>query len=407
MKHPWKLFIALVTVTLLTFTIIIAAFPVFSKTVLYLRRYPNKYHLSAKMLDPIYQFAGLFSRSDLPTYSLTIAPTDIQTILQALPKNKADSLTPENKVKVPTQLTYQNHRFTGRVWVRGELWANWWYPKKSFKLALNQPITYGTTTFNLILPEERGYIDEAAALILGQKMGLIVPQFHYAWVTINQQSQGVYFILEDFTPEFLRRLNLSPELTLYAEDRFDLSHSLYSPEGQWKILATTTQPTFEPIDKLKQVYALKDDQQFFDQIGQILDIDQLLIWNALSVILGDKHQEDFHNNRLLFNHQTGKSVFIPNDVQIRLPPEIDFDRRYTTDNSLVVRILTNPLWLERRNQIISDTINSGKVNQLISELKLLERALRPAIFTDTRKYSATFTYIWDIRYKFNFLNSLL
>ena len=407
MKHRWKLFTALTIVTLFTFTIIIAAFPVFPKTVLYLRRYQHKYRAAAKLLDPLYQLTAIFMPDKLPTYSLTVSASDVQTLLRALPSNPAEKLTPDHKLKVSTKLFYSGQQITGQIAVRGELAANWWYPKKSFKLTLDQPLSLGNTAFNFILPEERGYIDEAASLILGREMNLVVPQFHYAWLNINGQNQGVYFVVEDFTPEFLSRLNLGPQLTLYAEDRFDLTASLYSPQGRWKILATTTQPTLEPIDQLKQVYALKDDQQFFDQIAQIFDMEPLLSWNALSVILGDKHQEDFHNNRLLFNHQTGKSLFIPNDVQIRLPPAIDFDSQYATDNSLVIRILKNPLWLEMRNQIILDTINSGKVNQLISELKLLEQALRPAIFADTRKYSATFTYIWDIRYKLDFLTKNL
>ena len=411
MKHRWKSFTALIAATLFTFTIIIAAFPVFPKTVLYLRRYQTKYHTASKLLDPIYQLAGLFMSDQLPRYQLAIASADIQAMLQALPQHQNDKLTPQHKLKAPAQLVYQGQQLAGQIWIRGELSTNWWYPKKSFKLALDQPFTYfeetnlfySNTTFNLILPEERGFIDEAAALILGQKMGLVVPQFHYAYLSINGQSQGVYFVLEDFTPEFLHRLNLGSQLTVYAEEKFDLTASLYSPEGKWKILATTTEPTFEPIDQLKQIYALEDDQEFFDQIAQIFDLDKLLTWSALSLILGDKHQEDFHNNRLIFNHQTNKFFFVPNDVQIRPPDEINFDQQYTTENTLLVRVLKHPDWLKYRHQIVLDTINSGKLADMLSQLANLDQSIRPAIFKDANKYPPSFSYLWDIRYKFDFL----
>src|SRR3990167_6029171 len=129
MKHRWKFLTAFIAVILLTSTIIIAAFPVFPKTVLYLRRYQHKYRVAAKLLDPLYQLAAIFTPDKLPTYSLTVSASDVQTLLRALPSNPAEKLTPDHKLKVPTRLFYSGQQITGQIAVRGELSANWWYPR--------------------------------------------------------------------------------------------------------------------------------------------------------------------------------------------------------------------------------------------------------------------------------------
>jgi len=389
-------------------SVIVAFFPVFPKTNLYLRRYQNKFRTLTRGLDWIYHLTALTKKDQLPTYRLYIKSGDVWTMLSNLPSSQDQKLTSQNKIKVPATLSQLNEDIPVEVRIRGELWPHWLNNKKSLKLELSQNSINGYNSLNFILPEERGYIDQAAAIILGDRLGLIVPQFHYAKLQINDVPQGIYFITQDLNNHFLNNQPISGKLSIFAEEQFSLDANLYSLDGKWKIIASTADnPDLQPINKLQQAFANKDDEQFFQDISQSFDIDYFLTWQALSVILGDTHQGNFHNNRLLYNHQTQKFYFIPDDVKIRVPEEIDFGKQYHNQNVLVARVLKNPSWLKKRNLIIKDIINSGKVSQLISDLNQLEASIRPSIFKDQNKYPSSYMYVWDIRYKQQFLTNNL
>ena len=337
--------------------------------------------------DPWYQFISLADEDKLPTYQLTITGSDINQLLSSIPKRKLQILTNAAKKTVPAQLIYQSEeKLPVKISLHGEFWPHWWNRKKSFSLRLDQGVLKNNAKFSFILPEERGYIDEVAGIILAQKLGLIAPQFEYAHLRLNHSNQGVYFVTEEFTPEFLRRINPNDPITIYAENEVNLDQPInLSPnQGKWKILATTqSTETLTPIDELKRIYALPDDQEFFTQAEKLFDIDQVLKWQALSLMLGDHHQDDYHNNRLLYNHTTQKLSFIPEDVYI-FSTQRNLSKVYP-HNSLVKRLLNNPNWLTKRNQILQISLDSEYLPQLATELTSTYQQFRKAFFHDTNK----------------------
>lgn len=288
--------------------------------------------------------------SPLPKYQLKIEPDDLARLNEVIPVG-FDSNLPEDSIWVPATFIVDGKRYTVEVKNRGLLPPHWKYREKSWRVRFRGDAFHGYSDLHFILPEEKGFIVEQYGYRVAEKLGLITPGSWFGRLRINNGSYGAYWVVEHWGADFLERHELSSEANLYREGAAENRPSMYKDSTNWEQYTTEPHSAGEnsaDIDLLIGCLNECSDGDFAERIEQLVDIDNALAWQVQTAILGDDHQDSFHNIRLYFNNVKGKFQFFPVDVnQFKFGGQLDI-----IYNPLVARLLTIPEFLHRRNQLL-------------------------------------------------------
>jgi len=337
---------------------------------------------ATKALDVLYIFHQLIP-SDIPTYTLTIKGNDLLRLNTNLPEN--DRLTAEYKKYIPAQFSYQGKTWNVKVRYRGDNPNHWRFSKKSWRVKFKNYFE-GQEAINLILPEDRYFFIEPWISRMGKKLGLVTPEFSLVNLVVNGQS-GAYLKSEQWGEAFLKNHGLSEKADLYGEAEFDKPVSnLYTDVSNFK--KYTFNPD-NPQDDFSNLQALLDlinhtsDQEFFDQLPQLVDIDNFLLWQAQSALGFSHSQKRSHNLVTYFNPDINKFQFIPWNVSMAdiHPDNPDYDY-----NPLMTRVLFNPDYMFKRNLILWQYISNQ--DNLIDDLDYydqLYQSSRGDFYRDSQK----------------------
>lgn len=105
-----------------------------------------------------------------------------------------------------------------RVRLRGDLPKHWSSSKKSYRLRFDEPSPWlGMFEVDLILPSDKGGVDELAAYTLGRELGLLVPRAGFTTLDINGVAQGCYFWRQGYGADFFE-LAQRPESSIFREN---------------------------------------------------------------------------------------------------------------------------------------------------------------------------------------------
>lgn len=314
----------------------------------------NRYIFLTKLIDPWYALKVSLTPPNFPRYGINVSPSQLSKINKVLSSIKiSEMLTSQEKIEAPATFIASGRTYPIRLSVRGEQGPHWLNAKKSWRIEFTDQDFQGYPELDLIIPSERGYISEQVSNYLAKKLGLPAPDSGYVNITLNGINYGLYFYTQRFNAQYLISHGLPADSLIYGEERSGVTTgpSLFSKEGKWRTYATTYRgpDNFAPIRKLQQLMADPSDTEFFTQLPQILDIDRFLFWQAHSSILGDFHQDNVHNNRLIYPSDTQKLFFVPNDVIISplpLPPQL------INNNQFAFRVLKNSQLAAKHRQII-------------------------------------------------------
>jgi len=349
-----------------------------------------------KLTDIIF-LSSSFKKHSLPVYEVTINPDNYIVLNQNLPdpKETGGILPSQAKQYVPAKLTYQNEEFDIQVRYRGFDFDHWTRPKKSWRIKFkdNQPF-FSQTAINLIIPEDRGMYLEELSNFRAKKMGLIVPDSQFVVLKVNGQTQGVYWQIEHWTPAFLEKKEL-PIGNLYGDIDQMVSRDQQKPIYQsiffWKKYVQDEifeDDNYAEIATLLELLNNTSDQEFFQKLPLILDMDSFLAWQAHSILMGSIHQDSIHNIRLYWHPALGKFYVFPWDV---LGGRVSWPVDY---HPLVARVLKNPDWLNQRNQILADYVSKpDNLQQDLDYYDQLARQTKTAIFQDYRKFFSNIGYL--------------
>ncbi len=343
-----------------------------------------------KTLDVFYLFHQLIP-DQIPTYSLFVKGNDLIKLNANLPKS--GSLTEEYKKSVPAEFVYQGKAYKVKVRYRGDNPNHWLFAKKSWRIKFNDEFE-GQKSINLILPEDRYFFIEAWISRMGQKLGLVTPELSFVKLTINGLSQGVYQKSEQWSSTFLANHGLSEDADLYGENDFDEpTPDLYVDVSNFKKYTFDSSRPEEDVSKLAALLDLlhdASDQEFSEEIPDLVDMDNFLSWQAQATLAFSHSQKKSHNLIAYFNPEINKFQFIPWNVAMADEPPVYPDINY---NPLMTRVLKSPDYMFKRNQILWEYISHQ--DNLVDDLDYFDglyQTTRGAFYRDSIKIFPNFDF---------------
>ncbi len=333
--------------------------------------------------------------SKLPVYEITISAKKYRKLLAARDEKLKDRFYKFPYVKA--KFAYEGKEYDVKVKLRGLFPNHWMEDKKSWRVKFpKENLFNGKRRINLIIPADRDYIKEYLAYYTARKFGIIAPESRFVILSINGRSQGVYFEVEQMGKEFLAHNFQSEDTDLYYGEDSSFETNIFQNLVSWEKIRSGKNSDFENyanIDKLLDIMS-QSDEEFYRQIPQLVNVEKILKWNANSMLYFDYHQDNRHNVRLFFSAVTG--LFEPLIWDCSHPLfDSKIDRLY---NDLVTRILKDPAYLYRRNEILWNYV--GDPDNLADDLKFFDRTygdIKMAFLADSLKNISNTRFVYVMR----------
>jgi hypothetical protein len=360
--------------------------------------------------DLIYPRRNL-PRSGLPTYDIIVSPSNLRALLDNLPKNNPYStegdllLSGKAKDYVRAEFVFEGRTYNVRVRFRGGGRQHWGYPKKSWRVRFpKKELFAGYRRLNFINPKDKDFLAEYFSVHLATKLGVLSPPITYAILRVNNEPQGVYYLVPQIDEYFLEKVNL-PLGNVYGEldpDNYNFGPvPIYTTTRGWtKFAHNENQPEddFSELDTLIKLLNHPDDETFHKHIFSIIDKENFMRRQAHAELLRSRHESYYHNARFYFNPTKGKFEFIIWDAmpflgQTSLP--VRFDEPY---NPLVTRIFKSPAFVHERNKVLWDYVaNSENAAEDLAFIDETYNTIRKAVYHDRMK---AFSHEWATREPF-------
>lgn len=383
--------------------LIIVALIILSSAILFRIQSKNQLlaeNFQVQVLENLYRPLDLiylplaFTPNKLPQYEITATNNDLNKLFDSLPKTKnEDEINQkrivENRDYIPAKININDQQYEAKLTVRGINYRNYLGEKKSLKVKINQDQGAPFKIINLIVPEERTFIDDQVAYLMSRRLGFFGLKPGFAWIVINGKNMGVFQTLEDPEDEStIASAGLSGEDIFYSPEfkpqvtSGGVWSNIFDQGSTWKIDNKTTDPKpLWALEKFKSTNQLQGDE-FYSQIADIVDIDQYLKFTAGNYLMGDIHQDNTHNQSLLFLKGKGLIWFVPNNNSIG-----DVDKLQAFHfNDFTEKMLGNPQFYWRRNEILWQLVTDEEFKKKLSnEIDDTYNLIKAPIFQDNLK----------------------
>lgn len=257
---------------------------------------------------------------DIKTYSLT---TNVD-ILKDLYKNSplyGSEDTWQQQIEPTEVLDFVKQSFVANldgeeveINIRGNIGNHWEGYKKSWDI--NFPNSENRQV-KLILPSDRGYINQMFVQQLSEWYGVPTPGITVSRLVVNDIDFGLYLEYEDFDKAFI-------ELNGYNSNAIPSKNIFIDHFDTYYINSDVSSTTGDKQDKSYQRnlsnirFTSKNINNYFDQ-------DNYARWLAIQIILGDKHQNTSDNFRYFIDKPTGKYIMVTWDAYIN---KVDVSKPY-------------------------------------------------------------------------------
>ena len=200
------------------------------------------------------------------------------------------------------------------------------YKRKSLSVSLNKKITVlinGQTEkfkrFNLIsLSMDKNYFRNRVAFELMNKLGLFNLFYTYAEVIINDETQGIYLMVEK--PKDYAFKKEKANFMIRRSYRNEIKKTYFKEKG-----AARKQKDYE--EAFKKIYnelILKGGQDFYTELSKTIDLEQYYSWMAFNFFIGNGDYTDevfFYNKAIGNNIQFGIIPWDYDDIFMMHPHE--------------------------------------------------------------------------------------
>src|SRR3989339_418763 len=352
----------------------------------------------------------LFVSDKIPVYQLKVNSQDIKKMNDALPRPEKigdfykilGRLESQNKVKVGAKFIFNGHEYDVKASYRGDTSDHWAWDKKSWRIDFDITDLYlGKRSINLIIADDRHYILEQFNNYRATKLGLFVPESKLVKLVINGHNYGLYWEVEQWSQEMFERAELRSDTDLYGENDvfFESKQNIFSSVLYWKKYLSNPNERLDSYGNLEQLIMIlnqTDDKYFYDNIDQILDLDNFYAWAVQQELIGSVHQNWDHNIRLYWNIEIGKFQLIPWDVGMAVDLNIvAIDLHY---NHLISRLMKNDEFRLERDRRLWEYVKND--NNLQDDLHYYDNQLRlimPTLTKDFKKRDYTLKAMGEIK----------
>jgi spore coat protein H len=226
------------------------------------------------------------------------------------------------------------------------------YRRKSYKVSLEKPYTFvqnestvAIKDFRLIsLSMDSYYFHMFIAYSLLKETGLFDLYFTYAEVKINQETQGIYLLIED--PDYYALKKKGSDFIVRRDFRYNIFKPNDSIKGfDFKSNSKNHSPADDDhIELFKSIYAslyVSHDKSLFDSLNQKLDMNKYMKWMSMNYFLCNADYTDEVFFFMTTTNNRGHFDIIPWDYDdiLRFPPHEGWDHRHSKiGNKLIYSI---------------------------------------------------------------------
>lgn len=354
------------------------------------------------IFNPFFLFIPMLN-SSLPIYKLQVKTQDYQLIIDELPKpysTQFKTALSSKKSKIPAVLTIDGKNYSVKISFRGIGFPHWSETKKSLRIEFEPPDSYsGLHKINLSIPQDGLYYGFFLNKWVADYLGLQTNNPAIIHLFLNNRDYGPFITYEQWDQDFLTIHNL-PEGTAFGDvDPSPGRPPLYQDVKAWEILnpAASTTGDFSAIETMLQALNNPNSEESISQLKQIVDIDNFVRWEALSIFFNSRHQDDLHNIRLFLNPKSGKLQFMPVDFGPQLINNHPADKTLLNIdyNPLVTRLFQDPEIYQARNDVLKDLINNQEFqNKLWQQYDELYYQTRGDFYRDPLNFESNLRFTW-------------
>lgn len=356
----------------------------------------RKYHAEVQFVNKlvnIFYLPQTFFSSKLERYDIIVKQKDFDFLNKNLPPLYAGNmLTEEYKKPVEAKFIDKGKEYEVKVRYRGLMDNHWRDPQKSWLVTFKKKNGNfeDKNQIHLIIASDRNYLLEELNYYRARKMGLAVPETKFVDLFVNGERQGVYWLHEDWSNDFLARQNIKGNLYISVDTSQNGGsiESTFSSTSYWEDASGTD--NYANLEALLKVINNPSDDFFNNNIGNILDLESFYKWQIIAYLTDSAHQTIGRNTKIYFDSTKGKFSFSPWDIAIGDAPPALYEYNY---NLLVTRILKNPLFLQARNKRLWDYVGDDK--NLADDLRYydaIDKLTKNDFYKDFKKVDSDFTY---------------
>jgi len=259
--------------------------------------------------------------------------------------------------------------------------------QKSMKLRVQGgELLDGTAVFNLLNDPTPFGLEDQIILDLAREMGLLTPEYHPAWVRINNTDMGAYRYEAQPVEDLLRRGRRLPG-SLYSGDteRIDpalQAGGLFLSRDGWQKVASASpaaKDDFSELDRLLQAIRADSFREFAEFAQDEISLEKYALFDALDVVFGGSDHDYFSNHKLYFDPASGKCEPVAWSFRgFQHEPAFNL-----VDNPLLIRLKQVPGYLSLRDRLVYDLL-TGKagVPEIRSRADRMYGELLPELAAD-------------------------
>ncbi|OGJ62767.1 hypothetical protein A3C37_04585 [Candidatus Peribacteria bacterium RIFCSPHIGHO2_02_FULL_53_20] len=269
-------------------------------------------------------YKGPTPEETLPQYALDISPDQWGRLLQSLP-------TPETAFNedlapwVPAVFSAEGKQWEVHVRVHGETPAHWLWPKKSYEVRFADDAPFhGMRQLQLLLPEEREWVNDLLRMRRSRMMGLVHPEVSFIDLHLNGRGPMIYLSSEGWSEDSAKRQGRGGDVALYRISLQGAGSESLPDAAYWERSGSSeVRASDDALGLLIELSrpGAETDPDYLTKLSQVMDLDRLSSYMALRLLMGNPVARA-DEMRLLYRSVNGRFEPVPWNIALSEPRSI-------------------------------------------------------------------------------------
>jgi hypothetical protein len=307
----------------------------------------------------------------LPRYELAIEPRVFRAAALLGRDSDSSSGKPADRWWFPAHFYADGAAYPVDLQLEGSASSSPRLLEESWRVRFRAKKGYnGMRELRLVPAHERRHAVEVMLRDSARDMGLLAPPVGFATLRVNGAEAGTIFWSEGNSKAMLERLGYPAGEILTPRAGAASIPALLAggePVGFARHVPAIDRDAGFSVaaEKLKRLLALTrnaNDADFERQIGELLDVEKYLSWNALVWIFGDPNTDGFPGLNWYFDPVTGLIEPIVRDFHLRSTLIAAGELQAPNASRLTDRLLRNPAYRARRNEILWELVGRRRAD---------------------------------------------